>query len=179
MGKMQKEQSETFKMTKREVHEPLDYSKYDSTDIVNSTNAVTHAYGITTVRDPRFCRIGVVSKTKSVQEQYFSKKDLKTCFEADLETWGLKYVEIPINYKMGFLNEVYKMELLPRQYVVVLFAKIYADGNIVDYNLLRYDSKGWSEKRYGKKVYYYNDIYREWPSPLQWYETVAAFVINR
>lgn len=180
MEELQKEFIKALEVAKAEAHNKLDYRKYESTSVADATNCATHAYGITTILDPRICRIGVISGKRAEDEEYLSRADLKRCFMADLEELGLVYEEVPIITKSGFLKDVNKMELAENQHIAVLFAKVYLDRKISDFHLLRYDNqKGWTEKYYHRKPNDIQDIDREWPSPLQWYERVAAFVITR
>ena len=113
-------------------------------------------------------------------------EEVKDLFLSDAHVLDLDVEEIiPAGgdlSKYSLLTHISKIELQNNQHIVVLFVKIYEDGNkerIRDFHFLRYDKeKGWSEKRLRNNVYFFEDISREWPSC--WNDrTVGAFKITR
>ena len=171
---------------RRNVHQPLKWEDYSSTNIRDNTNAFAHAIGSTNVSDPRYYRLGMVSGKKKLKQEYFSSEEVKDLFLSDAHVLDLDVEEIiPAGgdlSKYSLLNHISKIELQNNQHIVVLFVRIYEDGGrekIFDFHFLRYDKeKGWSEKRFRNNVYFFEDISREWPSC--WNDrTVGAFKITR
>ena len=171
---------------RRNVHQPLKWEDYNSTNVRDNTNAFAHAIGSTNVSDPRYYRLGMISGKKRSKQDYFSLEEVKDLFLSDAHVLDLDVEEIiPAGgnlSKYSLLNHISKIELQNNQHIVVLFVKIYEDGGrekIFDFHFLRYDKeKGWSEKRFRNNVYFFEDISREWPS--RWNDrTVGAFKITR
>lgn len=171
---------------RRNVHQPLKWEDYNSTNVRDNTNAFAHAIGSTNVSDPRYYRLGMVSGKKKLKQEYFSLEEVKDLFLSDAHVLELDVEEIILAggdlSKYSLLDHISKIELQNNQHIVVLFVKIYVDGKrerILDFHFLRYDEgKGWSEKILRRNVYFFEDISREWPSC--WYDrTVGAFKITR
>ena len=54
---------------RRNVHQPLKWEDYNSTNIRNNTNCFSHAIGSTNVSDPRYYRLGMLSGKKELKEE--------------------------------------------------------------------------------------------------------------
>ena len=54
------------------VHQPLKWENYKSTNIRDNTNCFAHAIGSTNISDPRYYRLCMVSGKKGLIEDYFS-----------------------------------------------------------------------------------------------------------
>ena len=115
-----------------------------------------------------------------MKDGYCSKDEVKSIFKADLSVIELKEEEIPFENLPLFLEYLTKQNLTENEHIVALFVKIYGrDENIRDFHFLRYDKeKGWSEKRWNRKVHFFENIIREWPS--DWNDRlIGIFKITR
>lgn len=174
---------DNFEQIKRAVSEPMDWYYYDSTIVRDKTNSYSHAIGSTVISNPSIYRPGVISGRKKDSDRYKSREELKEDTLSDLSALGLHVCEIsPILEKDKILDCVSHIKLESNQHIIVLFAIIYEDKGeekIRGFHFLRYDAdKGWSEKKYGGYVHFFEDISMSWPS--NWYDKpVAVFKITR
>lgn len=138
--------AEKVSRVRKQVHQDLDFSAYESTMCRNVTNCYSHALGATYSFDS-FYRVGAISGLKPIDEEYFSVDEVMELLYKDMETLGL-----------GF--EPYKHDTLKEnEYVIVLLIKSYRD-RINDYHFLRYERDVWTEKWRGSKPTVIDDICR-------------------
>lgn len=168
---------------KRDVHQPLKWSEYDSTNVRDNTNCFSHAVG-SVVPLINYYRLGMLSEKKGIKEEYLSIEETKDLFLSDMSILDLKVEEIPYANasKFSLLKSISNIELQSNQHIVVLFVKIYENKgkeSIRDFHFIRYDKeKGWSEKWRRRNVYFFQDITIGWPSG--WNDRmVGVFKITR
>lgn len=168
---------------KHEVHQPLDWYKYGSTNTIEKTNCFSHAFGITDTSLFQYCRLGIISDKKEMTEEYKSTEEVRELFLLDAMSVGLIVEEIEhksLFDKFSLLNTISKVRLQNNQYIVALFVKDYRkdDGHIDDFHFIRYDTeKGWSEKIKGQRVHFFEDIIEEWLTDW-YYELVGVFKVT-
>ena len=165
---------------KNAVHQPLNWEDYNSTSVVEDTNCFSHAIGSTVTSDISAYRLGILSGKKELGMEYFSKEEVKTLFQDDLSVIGLEAKEIPFENLRLFLEKLSEMKFADNEYVVALFVRIYGrDEKIMDFHFLRYDKeKGWSEKRWTRRVHFIENILIRWPS--SWNDKlIGVFKITR
>lgn len=121
-------------LLKEAVHSSFDYSKYNSTNVINSTNCYSHALG-STLTCTELYRIGAICGKKDIEQDYFSIDEILELLYSDFKT-------LDLSIQKSFLGDT----LNENQYQIVLFVKIYADHKIHDFHFYRNDSLGWSEK---------------------------------
>jgi hypothetical protein len=143
------------------VHRQLDYSQYDSTIIRDNTNCYAHAIG-STYSYRQIYRIGAISKSKSIDEDYFSEDEIKTLFLKDMETLKLDIEEIEVKSKEECLSKIGEIKIEENQYVVFLFADYFGNGKLSDFHFWRYDAKGLSEKRFTQKPIFIDEPKNTW-----------------
>lgn len=157
---------EIVQKMKAAVHQPLNWADYNSTLVIRNTNCMAHAIGclIPEARDFSAFNLGELSGNRTLSFGYSSIKEVKCLFRADMKVLELKIEEIPFQGLNSFLENL--PELAENEYIVALFATQYRENDIVrDFHFLRYDQdKGWSEKRWGRKISFLENISREWPS---------------
>lgn len=157
---------ENLEKIKNAVHQPLNWEDYNSTSVVEDTNCFAHAIGSTVTSDISAYRLGMLSGKKKLKDGYISKEEVKKLFQADLSVIGLRLEEIPFENLTSFLKYMSKIDLTDNQHIVALFVKIYGKEEIImDFHFLRFDKeKGWSDKRWGRRVHFIENISMEWPS---------------
>lgn len=165
-----------IKEVKKCVHSELNYSEYHSTNVRSQTNCYAYAIG-STFPYSEIYRIGAFSGLKPIEEKYLSVEEVKSLLEEDLKILELKFNEIDVDCNSkDFLEKIQKMELKQNQYVVLLFIKWYATGQIWDFHFWRFDKKQFSDKRWctlPNKV----DIDHWWES---WNEKlISAYLITK
>lgn len=164
---------------KCQVHQKLDFSKYNDFFIRNETNCFAHAIGSQAINVGFAYRIGVISGEKAPDKEYSSSEEVEALFLKDLEMLELKASKIPFENKEAFLKKVSSMKLMDNEHIVVLFVIIYADGKIFDFHFIRYDQDvGWTEKRYGNYPSYLENIQISWPTGWE-KKAVGAFKITK
>lgn len=134
---------EIIEKIKVEVHLPLDTQRYEETMVQNETNCYSHAIGATTPSIQVY-RIGAISGRKDIGEKFKSTEEIINLLKEDLDVLGLKYETIT-----DFEKE--SPNLAQDQYIICLYAKIYANGMLADYHFIRYEAGKWSEKWRGRK----------------------------
>ena len=156
---------ENVEKIKKAVHQPLNWEDYNSTFVKENTNCFSHAIGSTVTADHTAYRLGMLSGTKKLKDGYISKEEVKSIFKADLAVLELQSEEIPFENLTLFLSDMQNIELKDNEHIVALFVKVYGKEIIRDFHFLRYDKdKGWSDKRWGWKLHFVENISREWPS---------------
>lgn len=171
---------ENLEKIKNAVHQPLNWGDYNSTSVIEDTNCFSHAIGSTVTSDISAYRLGMLSENKKVKDKYFSKTEVKDLFMADASVLELKVEEIPFKDLTTFLSYISDTDLADNEHIVALFVRIYGrDENILDFHFLRYDKeKGWSEKRWSRRIHIIENISMEWPSA--WNDRlVGIFKITR
>lgn len=171
---------ENIEKIKKAVHQPLNWGDYDSTSVIEDTNCFFHAIESTVTSDISAYRLGMLSGKKKLRDRYISKMEVKNLFQSDLLVLELENEEIPFENLKSFLEYLPKIDLANNEHIVALFVTIYGkDENIRDFHFIRYDKeKGWSEKRWGWKVHFIENISREWPS--NWNDQlIGIFKITR
>lgn len=171
---------ENLEKIKKAVHQPLNWEDYNSTAVMENTNCFSHAIGSTVTEDRSAYRLGMLSGKKELKDEYSSIEEVKNLFLADLSTLELKVEEIPFVHLITFLDNLSNIDLAENEHIVALFVTIYGKDEIIrDFHFLRYDKeKGWSERRKGWKVYFIENILREWPS--DWNDRlVGIFKVTR
>lgn len=165
---------------KNAVHRPLNWEDYNSTSVVEDTNCFSHAIGSTVTSDITAYRLGRLSDKKGLGKEYFSKEEVKNLFREDLSVIDLEAKEIPFENLRLFLEKLSEMKFADNEHVVALFVRTYGrDEKIMDFHFLRYDKeKGWSEKRWNRKVHFIENILIGWPS--SWNDKlIGVFKITR
>lgn len=157
---------ENVEKIKKAVHQPLNWEDYNSTSVIEDTNCFAHAIGSTITLDKAAYRFGALSGKKDLDEAYFSSEEVKSLFISDLSILELKFEEIPFENLTSFLENISNIDFSDNEHIVAIFIKQYRKDDIVRYfHLLRYDKdKGWSDKRWGWKLHFVENISREWPS---------------
>lgn len=170
---------ENLERLKKAVHQPLNWEDYNSTSVIEDTNCFSHAIGSTATAIRKAYRIGMLSEKKKENEKYISIQEVKKLFRADLSVIGLETEEISFENLTSFLEYLPEINLADNEYIVALFVKVYGNDNIIDFHFLRFDKeKGWSEKRWNRKVHLIDNITIEWPS--NWNDRlVGIFKITR
>lgn len=171
---------ENLEKIKKAVHQPLNWEDYNSTAVMENTNCFSHAIGSTVTADRSAYRLGMLSGKKEVKEGYISKEEVKTLFQADLSVLELETEEIPFVHLTSFLGYLSNIDLADNEHIVALFVTIYGRDEIIrDFHFLRYDKeKGWSDKRWGWRVHFFENIAMEWPS--DWNDRlVGVFKVTR
>ena len=170
---------ENLERLKKAVHQPLNWEDYNSTSVIEDTNCFSHAIGSTATAIRKAYRIGMLSEKKKENEKYISIQEVKKLFRADLSVIGLETEEISFENLTSFLEYLPEINLADNEYIVALFVKVYGNDNIIDFHFLRFDKeKGWSEKRWNRKVHLIDNITIEWPS--NWNDRlVGIFNITR
>lgn len=144
---------EIIEKIKVEVHLPLATQRYEETMVQNETNCYSHAIGAITPR-LKVYRIGAISGRKDIGEKFKSTEEIINLLKEDLDVLGLKYEVInDDDWKTQTLRE--------GQYIIRLYAKIYANGMLADYHFIRYEAGKWSEKWRGRKPTEICDNYYE------------------
>lgn len=171
---------ENLENIKKAVHQPLNWGDYNSTAVIEDTNCFSHAIGSTVTSNRPAYRLGMLSGKKELKDEYNSKEEVKNLFLADLSTLELKVEEIPFVHLISFLDDLSNIDLADNEHIVALFVKIYGRDEIIrDFHFLRYDKeKGWSDKRWGWRVHFFENILMEWPS--DWNDRlVGVFKVTR
>lgn len=171
-------QKENLEKIIRAVHNPLNWEDYNSTKVLNHTNCFSHAIGSTITDVRNAYRLGMISGMDN-EVIYSSKESVKQFFLDDALKLELEIEEIQTGtYLPFFLKKVEQLELCENEHIVALFVTIYANEKIADFHFLRYDEKGWSEKRWGSPVIFFEDIQKEWPSNLN-NRLIGVFKVRR
>ncbi len=172
---------EDIEKIKKAVHQPLNWEDYNSTSVIEDTNCFAHAIGSTITANRPAYRLGMLSREKKLKDMYFSKEEVKSLFQADLEILELKCEELSFMDLKSFLEDLSKANFTDNEHIVALFVKVYGkdESFIRDFHFLRYDKeKGWSEKRWGLRVNFMENILLQWPS--SWNDKlVGVFKITR
>lgn len=171
---------ENLEKIKKAVHQPLNWDDYSSTFVRENTNCFSHAIGSTCVVDNSAYRLGMLSGKKEVKEPYLSKEEVKSLFLDDMSVLELGVEEITFQNLTLFLRDMQNIELEDNEHIVALFVKVYGkEKNVKDFHFWRYDKeKGWSDKRWGWKIHFVENVSREWPS--DWNDKlVGVFKITR
>lgn len=113
-----------FQEILKQVHEEPLYDKYIPTAISQNLNCYSHALGATYPNLQSY-RIGAICEKKPLDQEYFSIDEIKELLFLDCEKLQLKIEE-------SSLEE----ELLPNQYKIQLYVKIWGNGQIGDYHFL-------------------------------------------
>lgn len=170
---------ENLEKIKKAVHQPLNWNDYNSTSVIEYTNCFAHAIGSTITEELCAYRLGMISGRKNKEEKYFSEEEVKFLFQADLSVIELSIQEIPFENLETFLQNIQEINLKDNEHIVALFVKVYKKKYIADFHFLRYDKeKGWSEKRWGWKLHFIENILMEWPSSWN-HKLVGVFKITR
>lgn len=171
---------ENLEKIKKAVHQPLNWEDYNSTSVVENTNCFSHAIGSTVTSDKSAYSLGMISGKRKLESGYVSKDEVSSLFISDLSVIGLDMEEIPFESLSAFLENIPKIDLANNEHIVALFVKEYRKDDIIRYfHFLRYDKeRGWSEKRWNRKVCFFEDISREWPS--DWNDRlIGVFKVTR
>ena len=130
-----------FQEILKQVHEEPLYDKYIPTAISQNLNCYSHALGATYPNLQSY-RIGAICEKKPLDQEYFSIDEIKELLFLDCEKLQLKIEE-------SSLEE----ELLPNQYKIQLYVKIWGNAQIGDYHFLRCDDNvTWTEKWRGRNM---------------------------
>lgn len=168
---------------KRDVHQPLKWNDYNSTNVRNNTNAFSHAIGSTVASASQYYRLGMLSDKKALKEEYKSIEEVKDLFLADMSALDLKVERIlGTETKFSLVESIQNTELENNQHIVVLFVSVFEgkeSGRIKDFHFIRYDEEnGWSEKMFRENVHIFQDILAEWPSVCK-RKMVAVYKVTR
>lgn len=143
---------ERLDIVRKEVQSPININAYNNdTRIRDNTNAMAYAIGATFPYLPMY-RLGAISDSKSLDEPYYSTQELVNLLYKDLDVLGLKYEKI-------FDDEAIK-KIDSNQYIIKLYALVFADGQIGDFYFIRYDNGKWTEKRKRQRVIEMYDCHR-------------------
>lgn len=133
-----------FQEILKQVHETPLFHRYIETIVSQNTNCYSHALGATYPNLQSY-RIGAICGRKPLDQVYFSIDEIKELLFLDCEKLQLKIEEI----EESSLEE----ELLPNQYKIQLYVKIWGNGQIGDYHFLRCDDNViWTEKWRGRNM---------------------------
>lgn len=171
---------------RKEAHQPMDFSAYDSSNIRDNTNSLSHVIGTTVTAEPKLYRIGMISGKKPAKQDYFSAGEVRELFLSDLRTLGLKVEELALYSKPNILAYAdSKDNFEENQHLAVLIIqdsneekdKENSKSKIWGFHLLRYDPKiGWSSKKFTQYLCTGENV--TWPS--NWYDhIVGTFKITR
>lgn len=161
---------------KEAVHQPIDFKDFESTCTRENTNCFALAIGSTVTADRTFYRPGRISGKKPLNQDFFSIKEVKELFLADLEALDLKYESLDLYGKNQILASTSGLRLKENEHIVVMFVQEMANKTIMDFHFLRYDNRGWSEKI--GLSYFSTGENVSWPS--NWYDKlVGVFKIIR
>lgn len=149
-----------------QVHSKPCFEAYEETNVRNNTNCYSHALGVTLPYIESY-RVGTLCGKKSTDEQYFSIEEIKKLLFFDCEELQLKIEE-------SSLEE----ELLEDEYKIILFVKIWANGQIGDYHFWRYEDGVWTEKWTGRGMNEIQDFEREKLDYFPW-NLVGIYKISR
>ena len=142
---------ERIDIIKKQVQSPINIDAYNNdTNIKDNTNCMAYAIGATFPYLQMY-RLGTISNTKPLDEDYFSTQELIKLLYKDLDALELKYEKI---FDDGI------KEINPNQHVIKLYALIYADGSIRDFHFIRYDNGKWTERRKQQHVSEIYDCHR-------------------
>lgn len=150
-----------------QVHSKPCFEAYEATNVRNNTNCYSHALGIISPYPEFFCRIGAISGKKAINENYFSIEEIKKLLFFDCKTLQLKIKESSI-------EEV----LLEDEYKIILFVKIWANGQIGGCHFWRYEDGVWTEKWPGRGMNEIQDFEREKLDYFPW-SIVGIYKISR
>lgn len=163
---------------RQQVHDKLDYSKYDCTVIQEETNCYAHAIGATTTLNNKMYIVGRFAHGINFEPNYEDDDDLRCRLEEDLNALGLDFQRISVKGKFEVKEFVENYPLKDNQHIIVLFSKQYRNMMISDFHFLRYDKeRKWTEKRPHQRVTTIEDILMSWPC--FWTKDVATYVITR
>lgn len=149
---------ERLDIVRKEVQSPINIDAYNNdTSIRDNTNCMAYAIGAT-FPELSMYRLGAISDSKSLDEPYYSTQELIKLLYKDLDVLGLKYEKV-------FNDESIK-KIESNQYIIKLYALVFADGRIGDFHFIRYDNNGkWTEKRsrqYAGEMYDCHRYDKDW-----------------
>ena len=167
---------ETVEKIKKAVHQPINFRDFESTCTRENTNCFALAIGSSVTADRTFYRPGRISGKKPLKQDFFSVEEVKNLFLADLEALDLKYESLALHGKSQILAYTSGLKLQENEHIVVMFVQEMANKTIMDFHFLRYDNRGWSEK---KGLHYFSTGENvSWPS--NWYDKlVGCYKITR
>lgn len=143
---------ERLDIIKKQVQSPINIDAYNNdTSIRDNTNCMAYAIGATFPYLQMY-RLGAISDSKSLDEPYHSTQELVDLLYKDLDVLGLKYEKI-------FDDEAIK-KIDSNQYIIKLYALVFADGRIGDFHFIRYDNGKWTEKRKRQQIIEMYDCHR-------------------
>lgn len=167
---------EAIEKIKKAVHQPIDFNDFESTCTRENTNCFALAIGSTVTANRNLYRPGRISCKKIDKQQFISATEIKDLFLADLETLDLKYESLKLFDKEQILDYTSALKLKENEHIVVMFVREMANNKITDFHFLRFDYRGWSEKR--GFAYFFTGENVSWPS--NWYDKlVGCYKITR
>ncbi len=132
---------------KTQAHLPLNFKKYDETNVRENTNCYSHALGLT-VPCLTLYRVGAICGKKPIDEDFKSIDEIVNLIFLDCEELNLKITE------SSLMEQIEKDE-----YKIALFVSIYRNMHI-GYHFWRFDEGVWSEKYRGRLVSSIQDFQR-------------------
>ena len=128
---------ERLDIIKKQVQSPINIDAYNNdTSIRDNINCMAYAIGATFPYLQMY-RLGAISDSKSLDEPYHSTQELVDLLYKDLDVLELKYEKI-------FDDEAIK-KIDSNQYIIKLYALVFADGRIGDFHFIRSDTGKWTE----------------------------------
>ena len=169
-------ETNTIVKIKKAVHKPIDFKDFESTCTRENTNCFALAICSTVTSDKTLYRPGRISGKKPLNQDFFSIEEVKDLFLADLEALDLKYESLALYGKNQIWAYTSGLRLKENEHIVVMFVQEMANNTIMDFHFLRYDNRGWSEKK--GLSYFSTGENVSWPS--NWYDKlVGCYKITR
>ena len=167
---------EAIEKIRKAVHQPLNFDDFKSSCTRRNTNCYALAIGSTVATDKTLYRLGRISGRKPLDERFFSIEEVKDLFLADLEALDLKYESLDLLGKNQILEYTSRLKLKKNEHIVIMFVRIMSGEIIADFHFLRFDYRGWSEKR--GFTYFLTGENVSWPS--NWFDKlVGCYKITR
>lgn len=173
---MNMETKNVIEKIKKAVHRPINFKDFKSPCTRANTNCFALAIGSTVTADKTLYQLGRISGSKKpLDERFFSIEEVKDSFLADLEALDLKYESLDLLDKNQILEYTSRLKLKKNEHIVVMFVGMISEI-ITDFHFLRFDYRGWSEKRGFTSFLTGENV--SWPCDLV-YKLVGCYNITR